>query len=65
MTRYNKEGMSGATEFLFKLIKKGHGRKIEIMGLKDKAAGTISNQLAWLINQKRIKRVRYGYYEVR
>jgi len=64
MTRYNKEGLTGATELLLKLIQHGHHNKMELMKMTDKAAGTISNQIAWLINQKKIKRVKAGYYEI-
>jgi len=64
MTRYNKKGLTGATELLLKLIQHGHHKKIELMGITDKAAGTISNQLAWLVNQKMIKRTGVGFYEV-
>jgi len=65
LTRYNKEGLTGATELLLRLIMKGHGSKMELMQITDKAAGTISNQLAWLVNQHKIKRVGIGQYEVR
>jgi len=64
MTRYNKEGLTGATELLLRLILKGHNNKMELMQITDKAAGTISNQLAWLVNQRKIKRVGVGRYEV-
>ncbi len=63
MTRYNKEGLTGATELLFKLIQKGCNKKMELMQITDKAAGTISNQLAWLVNQHKIKRIGVGMYE--
>ena len=56
--------MTPSTELLYRLIKKGHHKKFELMGLTDKAAGTLSNQLAWLINQKMIKRTGVGMYEV-
>ena len=56
--------MTPQCDFLYRLIKAGHHKKIELMGLTDKAAGTLSNQLAWLINQKKIKRVGVGLYEV-
>jgi len=64
MTRYNKEGLTSATEYLLKLIQHGHHKKMELMQITDKAAGTISNQLAWLVNQRKIKRVGVGLYEM-